>query len=352
MPWCSALLSDPRYAITSTESRTPKATTEDALFAETLNTAKTISACLSFYKKPANPREPIAEVRTLLSIESGLNGYPHVCHGGIIATVLDEGMGLLLSLNKDREEEAARASGRSVQRPATVTAELTVRYLKPVVTPQTICVIVELARVQGRKIWLQGTIKDYLGTAMVKAEGVFVQTGREISDSILAVEFLRNGEFRSTRIDYFDSDDVEQYHALLFGSGDNSSVSAKLLIAENVSSEAIEVLSIRFSLNLRLFYYHLEFNIRRSVMRNLVSASLEVAISVTWCMSSHVPDKYIRILIPCNLKPTGERKLDTRLAQGLDLLKANLLHESHRLKAKRALQRLRLIFPKTDMETG
>lgn len=29
-----------------------------------------------------------------------LNGYPHLCHGGIVATIMDEVMGTLLAVNK------------------------------------------------------------------------------------------------------------------------------------------------------------------------------------------------------------------------------------------------------------
>jgi acyl-coenzyme A thioesterase PaaI-like protein len=115
------------------------------------------------------------EVRTFHSL-----GYPDVCHGGIVATILDEAMGILLSIYKNREEEVAKARGKTMHGPATVTAELTVRYLKPVMTPQTICVIVELAKVEGRKIWLHGTIQDGSGLTLVKGTGLFVQTARHM----------------------------------------------------------------------------------------------------------------------------------------------------------------------------
>ncbi|KAF2266539.1 hypothetical protein CC78DRAFT_531645 [Lojkania enalia] len=178
IPWCSYLLNDPEYVITPTSSREPKENTEDALFGETLKTDQTISACLSLYKRPKALGELIEEVKTLFTVGSGVNGYPHVCHGGIVATMIDEVMGILLAVNKNREE-AARDSRRPAERMATVTAELTVKYLKPLKTPQTVCVTARFARVEGRKLWIKGTIIDESGTALACAQSIFVQKQRE-----------------------------------------------------------------------------------------------------------------------------------------------------------------------------
>jgi len=127
IPWCASLINDDSYTITPTWSREPKKSSEDLLFGETLHTDRTISACLSLYKKPAPLDRQIEEVKTLLALNAGVNGYPNVCHGGVVATMLDEVMGILLTLNKDRAGEIARAGGRVPERPATVTAELVVK---------------------------------------------------------------------------------------------------------------------------------------------------------------------------------------------------------------------------------
>jgi hypothetical protein len=90
VPWCASLINDPKYVTIPTNSRVSKESTEDALFGDILKSDKTISACLSLYKKPATSTASIEEVTTLLSLETGLNGYPKICHGGIVATILDE----------------------------------------------------------------------------------------------------------------------------------------------------------------------------------------------------------------------------------------------------------------------
>jgi acyl-CoA thioesterase FadM len=89
-------------------------------------------------------------------------------------------MGILLSVNKDREAEIARATGRSVERMAEVTAELTVKYLKPVSTPQNVRVKVWFSRAEGRKFWVQGTVEDKSSMVLARGEAIFVKTRRGV----------------------------------------------------------------------------------------------------------------------------------------------------------------------------
>lgn len=180
IPWCASIINDPNYVTFPTTSRVSKENTEDALLGDILNTNNTISACLSRYKKPATPTASIEEATTLLSLEPGLNGYRHICHGGIVATILDEAMGILISLNKEREAEVARASGKPVETMAELTAELTTKYLKPVSTPQTVRVKVWFSRVEGRKFWMQGTIEDKSGMALARGEALFIRVGKGV----------------------------------------------------------------------------------------------------------------------------------------------------------------------------
>ncbi|KAI9747156.1 MAG: hypothetical protein M1815_004557 [Lichina confinis] len=128
IPWCAKLLNDPDFVFFPTPSRRRKESTEDALFGETLKTDATIRACVSLYRRPERSGgAQIEEVRTLFALGDGVNGYPHSCHGGIVATIVDEVMGLLISVNRDMEDLTATV--------VTLTASLNVVYLKPVETP-------------------------------------------------------------------------------------------------------------------------------------------------------------------------------------------------------------------------
>jgi acyl-coenzyme A thioesterase PaaI-like protein len=175
IPWCRALIDDPDYAFTVTPARQPKANGEDELLARTLNTKSSISTLVSYYKKPTSSSSPIEELKTLVSVGRGVNGWQDMLHGGIAATLLDELMGVLLHLNNDLLEERAKAVGKIHEHTNTVTAELTTKYLKPVITPQTLCVRVWLVRMEGRKGWVDGAIEDAYGNALVKGSGLFIQ---------------------------------------------------------------------------------------------------------------------------------------------------------------------------------
>ncbi|KAE9974795.1 hypothetical protein BLS_002907 [Venturia inaequalis] len=175
IPWCRSLIDDPNYAFAVTSARQPKANQEDELLARSLKTGSTIPTLLSYYKKPTSPAAPIEELRTLVSVGPGVNGWQDMLHGGIAATLLDELMGMLLHLNNDLLKERATAAGKAHEQSNTVTAELTIKYLKPVFTPQTMLIRVWLVKMEGRKGWINGAIEDAKGNAMVKGSGFFIQ---------------------------------------------------------------------------------------------------------------------------------------------------------------------------------
>ena len=168
IPWCKDLLENQEYTITPTFSRQVKYDTEDSLIAETLFSPNTISHCLSVYRNPPPESEITDEVISLLTLSSGMNGSAHVLHGGIVAALLDDVMGTLLTVNK------VKSSGNS-STASTVTAKLVVEYKVPVRTPQTIMVMARMERIEGRRLWLVGEMKDAAGRTLAKSEAVWVR---------------------------------------------------------------------------------------------------------------------------------------------------------------------------------
>lgn len=166
IPWCAKLLGEPNLVITPAFSRQYKESTEDALFAETLKSDETIRAYLSFYRRPAPGIGRIDEVYALLSLGYGVNGYPHVCHGGIVATIMDEIMGSLLTVN--------RSLGNADINDSAVTAYLNSTYLKPVATPQVILVTARFREVKGKKYYIDATVKDHCGAVLASAESLWI----------------------------------------------------------------------------------------------------------------------------------------------------------------------------------
>ncbi|TDZ51823.1 Acyl-coenzyme A thioesterase THEM4 [Colletotrichum trifolii] len=189
IPWAAAHINAPNTVRETAGSRYPKESTEDELFAKTLHTDGTISAFLAFYTRPPpvvsaasegeqrrRPQEGqeqqqqdqqlIREVKALLTLNSGVNGFPGVSHGGIVATILDETIGLVFPVNK--------ANGL-VSEGDYMTAYLNTTYLRPVRTPQTVLVVVEIIKVEGRKFWIEGRIEDEKGDVLAKAESLYVR---------------------------------------------------------------------------------------------------------------------------------------------------------------------------------
>ena len=85
-------------------------------------------------------------------------GPPGHCHGGIIATILDDAMG---KLNKLHDVIA-------------VTSEMTVYYLKPVPLYKTLHVESQHVSQHGRRLTHIARIIDENGTILARSRGVFI----------------------------------------------------------------------------------------------------------------------------------------------------------------------------------
>lgn len=103
IPWCAELLSDKSIIHVAVPDRRMKLDGEYTLVKETLNSAETVRACMTYFRLPKRGRgqlqpgedkkNPFVEISTLLDLGGGINSYAKTCHGGFIATVFDEVMG-------------------------------------------------------------------------------------------------------------------------------------------------------------------------------------------------------------------------------------------------------------------
>ncbi len=85
-------------------------------------------------------------------------GPPSHAHGGSMAAVLDEAMGL-----------GAWAAGYSV-----VAAKITVEYLKMLPLNSVVSVEVMVDRVEGRKVWMKASIINNDNSIISKSEGLYI----------------------------------------------------------------------------------------------------------------------------------------------------------------------------------
>jgi len=149
-------------------SRQPKRDREDSLFAEVLKTPRTIRSCLSFYQKPDEHDGQIDEVSTLMTLGDGMNGHPSILHGGIVASILDEAMGILQTVNHERDHLLRVGKGLAEgELPphgiGAFTVELKVRFRAPVRTPGSLVVTARYVRREGRKEWIYAEVTQHLG---------------------------------------------------------------------------------------------------------------------------------------------------------------------------------------------
>nr|OQO27617.1 hypothetical protein B0A51_03606 [Rachicladosporium sp. CCFEE 5018] len=95
-----------------------------------------------------------------------LCGHPGIIHGGLLATLLDEGL--------------ARACFPALPNKVGVTASLKIDYRVPCPADRYIVLKAETTKVEGRKVWVKGWIEllgeeDGDGTKVVEAEALFIE---------------------------------------------------------------------------------------------------------------------------------------------------------------------------------
>jgi acyl-coenzyme A thioesterase PaaI-like protein len=173
IPWVAAHLQDPEFVTIPIPSRVFKSSTEDSFFSTTINSPSTISACVTQYRTPppnAKPFRPKAiptdELRTFVTLGSDLNGWPGVLHGGMVATLLDEFMGLILNL---------RLGGGEPGQEGPVTAFLNTKFVRPVQTPGTVVVGTRITEEKEMRKWkIEGDIRDGEGNILASSECLYI----------------------------------------------------------------------------------------------------------------------------------------------------------------------------------
>ncbi|KAF2791779.1 Thioesterase/thiol ester dehydrase-isomerase [Melanomma pulvis-pyrius CBS 109.77] len=97
-----------------------------------------------------------------------LCGHPGVVHGGLLATLLDEGL--------------ARCCFPALPNKVAVTASLKIDYKKPVMAGQIVVLRAETTRVEGRKAWVTGRLttlpkegEEGEGTVLTEGEALFIE---------------------------------------------------------------------------------------------------------------------------------------------------------------------------------
>ena len=169
--WYKALVDDSHY--TPILIRAPACDAWRSFFWRTLSTPSTIHACQAFYRgplpalryskpRPAQQKAGLGEVKIVFSLGgNGLDGYAGYAHGGLTATLFDEGLSVPVYV-----QEAFGAP----------TKEMTIEYKRPVPTPGVVLFMSWVEKVEGRRWWVKGRLED--------ANGNILATGRCVCMSL------------------------------------------------------------------------------------------------------------------------------------------------------------------------
>jgi thioesterase superfamily protein 4 len=154
--WCRTLLEDSSLIPIADDALIPKESTEDSLFAVTLQTKSTIPYTLALYR----PRSQPSEMIWMLELGEGLNGHPKILHGGMVTTILDEIIGHIVL---------------TIQEASTVTAYLNTQFKKPVPTPGLLLARARVTKQEGRKLYASASLEDGAGGIYATAECLYIQ---------------------------------------------------------------------------------------------------------------------------------------------------------------------------------
>jgi acyl-coenzyme A thioesterase PaaI-like protein len=178
-PSMSKYLRNDKYSCVPTAARVLKPDGEDAFFAKTISTPETIPHLLTLLHRDFGSRKisngeadknAESEPHTVTLITFGgsdLVGFPGIVHGGVSTALLDEAMSFLLHLYHVR---AAADQPRNLA----LTVNLNINLRGPVQGPGQVIVECRLMKVQGRKYFVKGCMKDTDGTILVDAEGLWI----------------------------------------------------------------------------------------------------------------------------------------------------------------------------------
>ncbi|KAK2001544.1 thioesterase superfamily protein [Colletotrichum falcatum] len=168
LPWCRDLLTRPGVITFTPQSRDPENTNpHDRFFGKTLNHSEGIPACVSFYSESPG-KSVITELSILFALSQGVDGYPSVAHGGMIAVLIDEVLGVLIQRNMDTERDDP------VFKMNTVTSSMDIKYLRPITTPGVVLGVGQIKEIRGKRILLGAVVKDSNGVDLVTCDSVWI----------------------------------------------------------------------------------------------------------------------------------------------------------------------------------
>jgi len=162
-PLTKSLMADEKYIANRPHMKIPAQVRAQNLTAGTLlGKDKIVVPPVQFYTNDGT------SFVSLQYLGGALCGHPGIVHGGLLATLLDEGL--------------ARCCFPALPNRAAVTASLKVDYKAPAMANQIVVLRAETTRVEGRKAWVKGRIETLVDESkgetpkvLTEAEALFIE---------------------------------------------------------------------------------------------------------------------------------------------------------------------------------
>ncbi|KAF1942014.1 hypothetical protein EJ02DRAFT_454678 [Clathrospora elynae] len=191
LAWATRYLTSPDWVVKYRGRGAGPGEDTDRFCRDTMSSHDGVQQWLELYEKPA-PGAKITRSLSLCKFGTGLNGFPSICHGGALLTLMDEALAAVMVANETLETgiefskldegfwKRAQVDGRPVQevlKGRMVTAKLDIKFLAPVLCPGIVGIEVDVLENRGHKMKITGTMKDVKGKPLLQAEGLWVKIG-------------------------------------------------------------------------------------------------------------------------------------------------------------------------------
>lgn len=178
IPWGNELITAPGTAIFNHLPRGSKENSRDKWSITTLGKdANCILHSLTIYKTPSErldhpsyreytPDAAIPEATTLYALGDGTNGWPGYCHGGFLATMIDDSAVALFAVGEGKWD-AYNYHTPEVQG---LTTGMNIRYKAPARAPGILIAKARYKEKTGRKLTVAVEISDQEGKVVTTGE--------------------------------------------------------------------------------------------------------------------------------------------------------------------------------------
>ncbi|KAE8142290.1 HotDog domain-containing protein [Aspergillus pseudotamarii] len=174
LPFASSYLNSALYEPVPFITRYNTKGTSNKFFSKVINTADTIPHLLALVRVPDSKQNQIPNERddarpdfvVFVSLGPDLCGFQDTAHGGVLAALLDEALGLCA----EATELVSKGDTRLY------TAGLEISYRSPVYAPSVAMIKTWVTKRQGRKWFLEAQVLDQDGVVKVEAKTLYISS--------------------------------------------------------------------------------------------------------------------------------------------------------------------------------